>query len=118
MTQDDIIDRLVLEVGLNRHEARDFVTIFFAEAKAMINEDLPVRLTGFGTLRKVKRSHRVRRDIPVSENTKPWEVVSFSPSKKALMRVQRALYEDERQEAIDQDRYAKYQEWLSSQKES
>lgn len=118
MTKDDIIDRLVLETGLNRHEARDFVTAFFAEAKMMLDENMKVRLTGFGTLKKVIRPHRTRRNIPVTEETKPWEIITFNPSKKALMKVQRALFEDSRQEAIDQDRYAKYQEWLASQEDT
>lgn len=118
MTKDDIIDRLVVEVGLNKHEARDFVTIFFSEAKTMIDEGLPVRFSGFGTLQKVKKPPRKRRDIPVTEDTKPWEIITFKPSKKALMRVQRAIHEDARQEAMDQDRYAQYQAWLASQQES
>lgn len=110
MTDAEIVDRLVMEHRLNEREARDFVTAFFAEAKQMIAEDRPVRFAGFGTLKKV---HGGMRNVVSGDPTR--HTLKFIPAKQSLIRVQRAMYEDARQEERDTDRYAQYQKWLAAQ---
>lgn len=114
MTSDDMVDRLVLEHGLNRYEARDFVTLLFAEAKQMIEENRPVRFAGFGTLKR-KATSRAKNPLGLETDITHQTWLSFTASNKLKARVHRALYEDARQEMADADRYRQYQAWLADQ---
>lgn len=111
MTEDDIIDRLVIECRLNRFEAKDLLQTFLSHIKDKINEGERVKLPGLGTLfLKTQKYQRKKRDIPVTEDTRPWCTVSFAPAPAIKARVQRALILQKRIEATDRELTAEYLE--------
>jgi nucleoid DNA-binding protein len=113
MTEDDIINRLVLECNLNRIEAKDLVEAFLSDIKNRVSSGERVKLSGLGTFfLKTQDYQRKRRDIPVDEDTPPWRTVSFKPSPAIQARVQRALIEEKRIETKDRIAAA---EFLSQQ---
>lgn len=94
LTKDKIIEALVKQHGLVRREASDFVDTFFDDIKTRVSNGERVRLTGTGSLylKKTYR-HRKRRDVEVSEDTKAWTVISFTPSQALKGRARRATVE-------------------------
>jgi len=113
MTNQDIIDRLVVEVGLNRAEARDLVELLFADIRERVTKGERVRLIGLGALFIKKQYYqRKRRDIELTPEDPNWQTVSFSVSSKLKARIQRALIELRRENAKDQEAFTEYQEQL------
>lgn len=101
MTRNDIINKLVKEYNLQRVEAKDIVETFFDSIRQQISKGEVVRLPGFGdfTLRKQNYQRKVR-DIPVDEDTPPWQTVYFQPAPILKARVQYAEIAEARLNAI------------------
>ena len=89
LTQANMAESLLNEMGLNKKEARDLVHLFFQELVASLAVGEPVKLSGFGNfdLRDKKerpgRNPRTGEKIPVPAR----RVVTFRPGKKLQARV-------------------------------
>ena len=91
-TRADIVDILHEEIGLNRREARELVSLFFEEIILSLEQGEEVKLWEFGnfTLRQKRerpgRNPRTGEEVPVSAR----RVVTFRASR--VLRSRMALY--------------------------
>lgn len=79
LSLDGIAKELVTKFKLNESEAMDFLVTFFDDVKKKINDGEAVRLSGFGTLKKV--TDRSTKKIKIK----------FTPSPSLAARVQKVL---------------------------
>lgn len=90
LTKADLADRLHEEVGLNKREAKELVELFFEEIRDALENDQPVKLSGFGNFDLRDKSERPGRnpktgeEIPISAR----RVVTFRPGQKLKQRVE------------------------------
>lgn len=84
VTKTDLAEILHDEVGLNKREANEFVTVFFDTIKQSLLDGKGVKLSGFGNfeLRDKKsrpgRNPKTLEEIPISAR----RVVAFKPGQK------------------------------------
>jgi len=84
VTKTDLAEILYMEVGLNKREASEFVSVFFETIKAQLLDGHGVKLSGFGNfeLRDKKsrpgRNPKTLEEIPISAR----RVVAFKPGQK------------------------------------
>ena len=84
VTKTDLAEILYMEVGLNKREASEFVSVFFETIKAQLLAGHGVKLSGFGNfeLRDKKsrpgRNPKTLEEIPISAR----RVVAFKPGQK------------------------------------
>ncbi len=77
------------EIGLNKHEARELVDLFFEELEASLADGEPIRLAGFGNFYLRDKSERPGRnpktveEIPITAR----RVVTFRAGQKLQDRV-------------------------------
>ncbi len=90
LTKADLAERLFLELGLNKREAKEFVELFFEEMRGALEQGEEVKLSGYGnfTLRdkneRPGRNPKTGEEIPVSAR----RVVTFRPGQKLKQRVE------------------------------
>ena len=48
LTKADMAERLFEELGLNKREAKEMVEMFFEEIRHSLENNIPVKLSGFG----------------------------------------------------------------------
>lgn len=90
LTKADLAEKLFEELGLNKREAKEMVEIFFEEIRAALENNYPVKLSGFGNfdLRDKKerpgRNPKTGEEIPISAR----RVVTFRPGQKLKARVE------------------------------
>jgi len=90
LTKACIAERLFSKVGLNKHDAKDLVDIFFEEIRGALEGGDHVKLSGFGNFCLRDKSARPGRnpktgeDIPVSAR----RVVTFRPGQKLKGKVE------------------------------
>ena len=90
LTKAEMAERLFLDVGLNKREARECVDAFFEVLREALERGEPVKLSGFGNFDLRRKNQRPGRnpktgeEIPISART----VVTFRPGQKLKERVE------------------------------
>ena len=90
LTKADMAERLFEELGLNKREAKEMVEMFFEEVRRSLEDNTPVKLSGFGNFDLRDKSERPGRnpktgeEIPISAR----RVVTFRPGQKLKQRVE------------------------------
>jgi integration host factor subunit alpha len=87
LTKADMAERLFEELGLNKREAKE---MFFEEIRHSLENNVPVKLSGFGNFDLRDKSERPGRnpktgeEIPITAR----RVVTFRPGQKLKQRVE------------------------------
>ncbi len=90
LTKADLAEKLYDELGLNKREAKELVELFFEEIRRSLEENEPVKLSGFGNFELRDKSQRPGRnpktgeEIPISAR----RVVTFRPGQKLKAKVE------------------------------
>ena len=90
LTKADLAERLYEELGFNKREAKELVELFFTELRDSLEDNEPVKLSGFGNfeLREKKerpgRNPKTGEEIPITAR----RVVTFRPGQKLKSRVE------------------------------
>ena len=90
LTKAEMADHLFMERGLNKREAKELVDTFFEEIRLALENNEPVKLSGFGKFELRDKSQRPGRnpktgeEIPISAR----RVVTFRPGQKLRDRVE------------------------------
>jgi len=90
LTKADLAERLYEELGFNKREAKELVELFFSEIRDSLEDNEPVKLSGFGNfeLREKKerpgRNPKTGEEIPITAR----RVVTFRPGQKLKSRVE------------------------------
>lgn len=90
LTKADISERLHIEIGLNKREAKEFVEVFFEQIRVALESGHHVRLSGFGNFCLRDKSERPGRNPKTGEEIPitPRRVVTFRPGQKLRARVE------------------------------
>ena len=84
LTKAEMAERLFLEVGLNKREAKEFVDAYFEVVREALEKGEQVKLSGFGNFQLRKKPQRPGRnpktgeEIPITAR----RVVTFHASQK------------------------------------
>ena len=79
-----------MEIGLNKREAKELVDTFFEEIRLALENNEPVKLSGFGNFELRDKNQRPGRnpktgeEVPISAR----RVVTFRPGQKLRDRVE------------------------------
>ena len=90
LTKADFSEQLFGELGLDRHEAKTMVELFFEEIKETLEQGKPVKISGFGNFElrdktsRPGRNPKTREEIPITAR----RVVTFRPGQKLKARVE------------------------------
>ena len=90
LTKADFSEQLFGELGLDRHEAKTMVELFFEEIKDSLERGKPVKISGFGNFElrdktsRPGRNPKTREEIPITAR----RVVTFRPGQKLKARVE------------------------------
>jgi integration host factor subunit alpha len=90
LTKADLAEMLFDELGLNKREAKEIVEMFYSEISQALENNDPVKLSGFGNFELRDKSSRPGRnpktgeEIPISAR----RVVTFKPGQKLKARVE------------------------------
>ncbi len=89
VTRAILAENLFNELGLNKQEAKEFVSGFFEEISMMLEEGTDVKLSGFGNFVLRHKSPRPGRNLRTGEKVmvSARRVVVFRPSQKLRERV-------------------------------
>jgi integration host factor subunit alpha len=83
-------ERLFVDVGLNKREAKEFVDAFFESVRDALERGEQVKLSGFGNFdlrlknERPGRNPKTGEEIPISAR----RVVTFRPGQKLKVRVE------------------------------
>ena len=98
LTKADLAEQLFDQLGLNKREAKEVVELFFEEISRSLEENVQVKLSGFGNFELKEKKERPGRnpktgeDVPISAR----RVVTFHAGQKLKARVE--LYSGEENE--------------------
>ena len=90
LTKADMAERLFVDVGLNKREAKEFVDACFEVVREALKNGEQVKLSGFGNFDLREKNQRPGRnpktgeEIPISAR----RVVTFRPGQKLKVRVE------------------------------
>jgi integration host factor subunit alpha len=90
LTKAEMAERLFLDVGLNKREAKEFVDAFFETVRDALERGEQVKLSGFGNFdlrlknERPGRNPKTGEEIPISAR----RVVTFRPGQKLKIRVE------------------------------
>ncbi|MDC0088544.1 integration host factor subunit alpha [Porticoccaceae bacterium] len=90
LTKADLAEMLFDELGLNKREAKEIVEMFYSEISQALENNDPVKLSGFGNFELRDKNSRPGRnpktgeEIPISAR----RVVTFKPGQKLKARVE------------------------------
>ena len=90
LTKADMADHLFNEVGINKREAKEMVELFFEEMAQALEENVPIKLSGFGNFelrdkrQRPGRNPKTGEEIPITAR----RVVTFRPGQKLKQRVE------------------------------
>ena len=82
LTKAEMAERLFLDVGLNKREAKEFVDAFFEVVRDALEKGEQVKLSGFGNFdlrfknQRPGRNPKTGKEVPIS----PRRVMVFKPS--------------------------------------
>ena len=98
LTKADLAEQLFDQLGLNKREAKEVVELFFEEISRSLEDNVQVKLSGFGNFELKEKKERPGRnpktgeDVPISAR----RVVTFHAGQKLKARVE--LYSGEENE--------------------
>jgi len=107
LTKAKMADQLFEELGLNKREAKEIVELFFDEIRDSLENNIQVKLSGFGNFDLREKGERPGRnpktgeEIPITAR----RVVTFRPGQKLKARVEAYAGEaqsNEQKEDLDQ----------------
>ena len=84
LTKAEMVEHLFNELGLNKREAKELVDIFFEEIRLALENNQPVKLSGFGNFdlrnkrQRPGRNPKTGEEIPITAR----RVVTFHASQK------------------------------------
>ena len=90
LTKADLAEHLFDQLGLNKREAKEVVELFFEEISRSLEENVQVKLSGFGNFELKEKKERPGRnpktgeDVPISAR----RVVTFHAGQKLKARVE------------------------------
>ncbi|HMM67492.1 MAG: integration host factor subunit alpha [Dokdonella sp.] len=90
LTKAEMAERLFVDVGLNKREAKEFVDAFFESVRDALERGEQVKLSGFGNFdlrlknERPGRNPKTGEEIPISAR----RVVTFRPGQKLKVRVE------------------------------
>ena len=90
LTKADMVEKLFVDLGINKKDAKDLVDEFFEEIKAALSEGSSVKLSGFGNFdlrdknQRPGRNPKTGEEIPITAR----RVVTFKPGQKLKIRVE------------------------------
>ena len=90
LTKADIAEKLYLDLGFNKREAKELVESFFEEVRLSLEDGAQVKLSGFGNFdlrdknQRPGRNPKTGEEIPISAR----RVVTFRPGQKLKQRVE------------------------------
>ena len=90
LTKADLAEQLFDQLGLNKREAKEVVELFFEEISRSLEDNIQVKLSGFGNFELKEKKERPRRnpktgeDVPISAR----RVVTFHAGQKLKARVE------------------------------
>ena len=90
LTKADLVETLLDETELNKHEAKELIDQFFEEVKTALESGRSLKLSGFGNfdLRDKKqrpgRNPKTGEEIPITAR----RVVTFKPGQKLKAKVE------------------------------
>ncbi|MEP6880810.1 MAG: integration host factor subunit alpha [Dokdonella sp.] len=90
LTKAEMAERLFIDVGLNKREAKEFVDAFFDSVRDALERGEQVKLSGFGNFdlrlknERPGRNPKTGEEIPISAR----RVVTFRPGQKLKVRVE------------------------------
>lgn len=90
LTKARMADQLFDELGLNKREAKEIVELFFDEIRGSLEDNVQVKLSGFGNFDLREKGERPGRnpktgeEIPITAR----RVVTFRPGQKLKARVE------------------------------
>jgi len=90
LTKADMAEKLYEDLGLNKREAKELVEMLFNEISDCLQENEPVKLSGFGNFDLRDKAERPGRnpktgvEIPISAR----RVVTFKPGQKLKAHVE------------------------------
>lgn len=96
LTKAKMADQLFDELGLNKREAKEIVELFFSEIRDSLENNVQVKLSGFGNFDLREKGERPGRnpktgeEIPITAR----RVVTFRPGQKLKARVEAYSGED------------------------
>lgn len=90
LTKATMAEHLFDELGLNKREAKEVVELFFEEIRQSLEDNQPVKLSGFGNFDLRDKSERPGRNPKTGEEiaVSARRVVTFRPGQKLKMRVE------------------------------
>lgn len=90
LTKADLAERLHDQMGLDRKEAKQMVELFFEEVRQSLENNMPIKLSGFGNFDLRDKSQRPGRNPKTGQEIpiKPRRVVTFKPGQKLKQRVE------------------------------
>ncbi|MCC6439143.1 integration host factor subunit alpha [Dokdonella sp.] len=90
LTKAEMAERLFIDVGLNKREAKEFVDAFFETIRDALERGEQIKLSGFGNFdlrlknERPGRNPKTGEEIPISAR----RVVTFRPGQKLKVRVE------------------------------
>ena len=90
LTKADLAEQLFDQLGLNKREAKEVVELFFEEISRSLENNVQVKLSGFGNFELKEKKERPGRnpktgeDVPISAR----RVVTFHAGQKLKARVE------------------------------
>src|SRR5690606_24397446 len=90
LTKADMAEHLLMELGLNKREAKELVDLVFEEIRAALESNEPVKSSGFGNFelrdkrQRPGRNPKTGEEVPISAR----RVVTFKPGQKLRERVE------------------------------
>ena len=90
LTKADMSEHLFNELGINKREAKEMVEQFFEELALCLENNIPVKLSGFGNFeirdkrQRPGRNPKTGEEIPITAR----RVVTFRPGQKLKQRVE------------------------------
>ena len=90
LTKADLAEQLFDQLGLNKREAKEVVELFFEEMSRSLEDNVQVKLSGFGNFELKEKKERPGRnpktgeDVPISAR----RVVTFHAGQKLKARVE------------------------------
>ena len=89
LTKAEMVEHLFNELGLNKREAKELVDIFFEEIRLALENNQPVKLSGFGNFdlrdkrQRPGRNPKTGEEIPITAR----RVVTFKAGQKLRQQV-------------------------------
>ena len=89
LTKADMVEHLFNELGLNKQEAKELIDIFFEAIRLALENNQPVKLSGFGNFdlrdkrQRPGRNPKTGEEIPITAR----RVVTFKAGQKLRQRV-------------------------------